>query len=72
MGTGGLITGSTKPNYATKTLLLVPPLSTTNPTYVELGLHMGLHSKKPVANRLRHGTASLLENNQIILRRLNL
>jgi hypothetical protein len=33
-------------------------LSTTNPTWIELGANPGLRSERPATNRLSHGTAT--------------
>jgi hypothetical protein len=32
-------------------------LSTTNPTWIDLGTNPGLHGERPATNRLSHGTA---------------
>jgi hypothetical protein len=44
-----------KPNYSEKTCPC-PTLSTTNPTWPELGSNPGCRGGKPATNRLRHGT----------------
>jgi hypothetical protein len=33
-------------------------LSTTNPTWTDPGLNLGLRGERPATNRLSHGTAS--------------
>jgi hypothetical protein len=38
-------------------------LSTTNPTWTDLGANPGLRGERPVTSRLSHGTASLLCKN---------
>jgi hypothetical protein len=32
-------------------------LSTTNPTWIDLGVNLDLHDERPAINRLSHGTA---------------
>jgi hypothetical protein len=48
-----------KPKYSEKTCLSAT-LSTTNPTWPDPGLNLGLRGGKPATNRLSYGTAWVL------------
>jgi hypothetical protein len=44
-----------KPNNPEKKKSSSATLPTTNPTWIDMGVNLGLHGQRPATNRLSHG-----------------